>query len=154
MSANQNWGIRLGEMTDFDDILALERLCFTGDRLSSRSLRRLLKSPTAKFFIATKLPERLAGGCALLLSRRDSSRFRIYSLAVSPAFRGIGLGALLLGAAEAAARSNGGRSIGFEARRGNGAAIALYEKAGYLAVGERPDYYEDGAAAILYRKEL
>ena len=41
-----------------------------------------------------------------------------------------------------------------EVRADNSAAISLYERAGYRRSGERADYYEDGASALLFARKL
>ena len=33
-------------------------------------------------------------------------------------------------------------------------AIEIYERAGYARIGQREEYYEDGATALLYEKAL
>ncbi|ULL15039.1 GNAT family N-acetyltransferase [Paenibacillus sp. H1-7] len=60
----------------------------------------------------------------------------IHRLAVHPAYQGHGIGKKLLRFAEAFAVESEYTSIRFDAYTANEAAIAMYEKAGYAAVGE------------------
>jgi predicted GNAT family N-acyltransferase len=73
---------------------------------------------------------RLVGTCRLLVA---SGLARLAWLAVEPALRGRGAGAAILIEAERAARKAGARRVRLHARL---AALSLYERAGYLALGE------------------
>ena len=80
-------------------------------------------------------------------------RARLYSLAVDPQARGLGLARSLV-AAEAEALRRGAAALTLEVRVDNEAAIRLYEALGYRGLGRRSDYYEDGADALRYEKPL
>ena len=41
-----------------------------------------------------------------------------------------------------------------EVRADNRTAIGLYQRTGYHPLGQRPDYYEDGATALLLGRQL
>ena len=56
--------------------------------------------------------------------------------------------------AEAAARARGSRVMRLEVDASNARAIARYRKAGYAAFGRRPGYYENGADALRFQKQL
>jgi ribosomal protein S18 acetylase RimI-like enzyme len=60
----------------------------------------------------------------------------------------------LVRALEEEARRRGASRMYLEVRVDNAAAIRLYEKLGYRSIGRREDYYEDGAAALLFAREL
>lgn len=138
---------------DEDAALAeLELRCFDGDRMSRRQYRRHLRSPTARVLCARR-GGRLVGS-AVLFFRAGSRAARLYSIAVDPAARGLGLGRALLRAAERAARAGGAGELRLEVRQDNAAAIGLYAASGYRRFGARPDYYEDGAPAWRYRRAL
>jgi ribosomal protein S18 acetylase RimI-like enzyme len=133
-------------------LLVLERRAFTGDRLSRRSLRHFLGSRTAALLVAEH-DGRLAG-YALVLFPARSAFARLYSIAIAHEWAGRGAGALLLAAAEAAARTRGSRVMRLEVDANNAHAIALYRKSGYRAFGRRPGYYENGADALRFQKQL
>ncbi|UUZ90604.1 GNAT family N-acetyltransferase [Paenibacillus sp. P25] len=59
----------------------------------------------------------------------------IHRLAVDPAYQGRGLGKRSLQHAEEHARSLGCSSIRLDVYTGNPAAVGMYERAGYIAVG-------------------
>lgn len=144
--------LRVGRVADLDALLALECAAFAGDRLSRRSLRRFLRSSSARLLVAESAG-RIVGYCLVLLPA-GRSRARLYSIATAADQRGRGLGGRLLDAAEQAARSRGHAQMGLEVRGDNAAAIALYLRRGYVEHARIAGYYEDGAAAIRMRKRL
>src|SRR5262249_26305698 len=95
--------IRAANGRDFEALIELETRVFATDRLSRRSLRYLLQSPTAAMIVAAGEGGRLAG-TAIVLFRRRSSVARLYSIAVAPAMSGRGVASMLLAAAGPAAR--------------------------------------------------
>ena len=89
-SPAQRFAIRSGLAADLPRLVAIENGAFAGDRLSRRALARHLRSPTAALLVATALPDRVVA-YALLLFRANARRARLYSLAVDPQARGLGL---------------------------------------------------------------
>lgn len=135
--------IRGSGPTDLGALLALER-AFPGDRLSRRAFRHHLHSPRALLLVddsGTPL-----AGYVLLLRRKDSPWWRLYSLARAPdAARGTGR--RLLEAALGRAAAAGARGVKLEVRDDNTAAIRLYQELGFTLCGAIDGYYEDGARA-------
>ena len=81
----------------------------------------------------------------------------LLNLCVAPDWQRRGLGRLLLGLAVLLARLQNCFCIFLEVRPSNPAGIRLYEKNGFVAVGERPDYYRSAHGrenAIVMRLEL
>lgn len=152
--AAADFALRPGEARDLGSVRALDRRALAeehpdgdparlealhrrrrqvdGDPLAASSLLRVLESPGgdfAGFFWAVEGEDPVSG-------RRQ---LRLIQLAVEPAFRGIGLGALLLGRLLAEARDRGCRSLlapldggslkleGVLRRRGFAPRSALYE---------------------------
>ncbi len=144
--------VRKAERADLDVLTDLEQRVFATDRLSRRSLRRFLNSPTAEVIVAEDAG-RLAG-TAIVLFRPRSLIARLYSLAVAPQMGGRGAGPMLLAAAEAAAFARDCRAIRLEVHVTNHAAIARYRKSGYRGVGRIGRYYEDGGDALRFEKRL
>jgi ribosomal protein S18 acetylase RimI-like enzyme len=130
----------------------LENISFTGDKLSRRRLQHWITAPNAILLVAAGKHELL--GSALVLQRTDSPAARLYSIAISPAARGQGLGSKLLHKAEALAREQGSTAMRLEVAAGNTAAIGLYQKLGYRVFGRKPVYYEDGQDALRMHKPL
>src|SRR5258707_51980 len=84
--------VRKAERADLDVLTDLEQRVFATDRLSRRSLRRFLNSPTAEVIVAEDAG-RLAG-TAIVLFRPRSLIARLYSLAVAPQMGGRGAGTI------------------------------------------------------------
>jgi [ribosomal protein S18]-alanine N-acetyltransferase len=144
--------IRRAIPDDLPALLALERSAFTSDRLSPRQYRQHLDSPTALVLAAADRSGLL--GKAVVFFRNSSDIARLYSIAVAPSARGRGIGDALLTRAERAARRRGATRLRLEVRQDNASAMRLYERRGYVRFGARPAYYEDGADAWRYEKEL
>jgi ribosomal protein S18 acetylase RimI-like enzyme len=144
--------IRDAALTDLEGLVALETRTFASDRLSRRSLRRLVGSPSARLRVAGSR-ERLAG-YYLVFFRKGAAVARLYSIAVAEASRGTGLGRRLLADAEAVAIRAGQRLLRLEVREENLSAIRLYEGRGYRRIGRYPRYYADGVDALRYEKAL
>lgn len=144
--------IRRADVSDIDHLAAIENRVFPGDRLSRRSLRRHIASDGALMLVAEAQGRPV--GYALVLLRRGSATARLYSIAVEPAAAPRGTGRALLAAAERQAALRGAEALRLEVRADNARAVELYERAGYRGTGRRAGYYEDGADALLYRREL
>ncbi|ESR26159.1 GNAT family N-acetyltransferase/peptidase C39 family protein [Lutibaculum baratangense] len=145
--------LRPATPADLEALLALENEVFETDRISRRSFRRLLESPTASFVLAETDDGGLAG-YALVLTRASTALARLYSLAVSPRLRGQGLARLLLDAAEDEAYERGAIALRLEVRADNARAIGLYRQRGYRQFGAYDDYYEDQTDALRFEKLL
>ena len=144
--------LRRGVLEDLDALEALEKRTFDTDRLSRRSLRRWLTSEHGALIIAQQQETLL--GYVLVILHRGTSLARLYSIAVSDAARGQGLGRKLVVAAEQAALDAGRIYLRLEVRKDNPAAIHLYESMQYLRFGEYRDYYEDHQDALRYQKQI
>ncbi len=151
--ANFAVATRRAKADDVRPIEALETRAFASDRLSARSLRDYLKSPSATVFVAEDEAGRLCG-YAIVRFRRATAVARLYSIAVAEGARGHGIGEQLLAAAEDEARRRGDLFMRLEVRADNAAAIALYDRLGYKAFGRHLDYYEDHAEAIRLEKRI
>jgi ribosomal protein S18 acetylase RimI-like enzyme len=151
--------IRKGRLADLDRLVAIENAAFEGDRLTRRSLRAHLTKPTVTLLVAETETGGFAQviGYALIAFRKESKKARLYSIASDPEYRlgsGRGLGRVLLAASETEAARRGAEALVLEVRADNARAIALYEARGYTKFGTLADYYEDGAAAVRYEKQL
>jgi ribosomal-protein-alanine N-acetyltransferase len=142
--------IRPAGASDVGALVSIEERAFDGDRISQRSFRRLLRGGTADVLVAFTGDK--AVGYSMVLYRSNTGAARLYSIAVESAEKGVGRA--LLEASESAASRRGARSLRLEVREGNTRAIDLYEKNGYLPIGRRPEYYQDGATALRYEKQL
>ncbi len=80
----------------------------------------------------------------------------LMDICVTADMRRHGLGQALLAAAMLDAKERGAESMTLEVRRGNAAAIAMYEKHGFSCEGIRKGYYTDNGedALIMWRRGL
>lgn len=143
--------IRRARLNDLQGLLAMEAL-FPTDRISRRNFRRLLTSNTADVLVYEAHGE-ICGNVIVLYRRRQTSG-RLYSLIVHPLHQRKGIARALVQAADEAALRRGCTHNKLEVRTDNGAAIKLYESAGYESIAVRENYYEDGTAAVCMRKRL
>ena len=107
-----------------------------GEGLLRRALRRLRRAepelpPTRQLIIGVV-------GVWLMVDQAH-----VVTIATREAFRRQGAGALMLLTAMELAFVEGMESVTLEYRRSNEPARALYDKFGFLSVGERPRYYTD-----------
>ncbi|RVA37463.1 GNAT family N-acetyltransferase, partial [Mesorhizobium sp. M7A.F.Ca.US.001.01.1.1] len=144
--------IRTARASDVDDLAAIEKAVFSSDRISRRSFRLFIERETAETLVA-EVDGRVAG-YAIVLFRKGSGVARLYSIATSPFFGGLGVGRILLGSAEDAAFEHDRMMLRLEVREDNSRAIRIYERAGYRKIGREPGYYEDGETALRYEKTL
>lgn len=89
-----------------------------------------------------------AGVSAFVLVQVLPGTWDILHLATAPEFRRQGLMRRLL--SEVLARKEVGLQVWLEVHEANGPARQLYEGLGFVRVGQRPSYYSDGGAAVLY----
>ncbi len=94
-----------------------------------------------------------ACGFALLHERGVAGSPYLVSIGVAEAYRGRGIGSRLLAHAEAHFRPRA-RHMFLCVSSFNDGARRLYERLGYVRVGELPDYVIDGASEILMHKRL
>jgi ribosomal protein S18 acetylase RimI-like enzyme len=151
-SSSAGYRIRRATLADLDALVALERRAFTTDHLSRRQYRHHIESESAVVLAAVDASGLL--GKAVVFFRANSRCARLYSNADADAARGRGLGEALVGAVERMARARGSAQLRLEVRQDNAGAIRLYERLGYRLFGAYPGFYEDGADAWRYAKDL
>jgi len=147
--------IERASRADLTALSALELAAFAGDRISPRSWRRLIASPSASVTVA-RGGHSTAGvlGATVVLRRARSSVARLYSIAVAPAARGRGLAGRLLAQAIQHARDSGAAVLRLETRADNHTAQHLFTRHGFSPLERKAAYYQDGADALRYQKSL
>jgi|CXWL01.1.fsa_nt_gi ribosomal-protein-alanine N-acetyltransferase len=115
---------------------------------SAAEIAGLLSNPGAFAFAE-------AAGDGFVLGWAAGGEAEIVTLAVRPPARRRGLGAALVAAAIEVARGGGAERLHLEVAENNVAALGLYGKLGFGAVGSRPNYYSEGRVnAVVMRRGL
>jgi len=144
--------IRKAIQEDFDAIFALEKVAFNEE--TEDSLKRALSSRTFSYFVLCDEKE-IMGYCAIneLLGEAE-----ILTIMVSPDYRGLGYGKMMLEKMISHAKSHGAEKLFLEVDEHNSGAINLYKSFDFKEIMRREDYYlyKDGrkADAIIMQKNL
>jgi [ribosomal protein S18]-alanine N-acetyltransferase len=152
VTAKPSLSVRRSRPADLDQLSNLENQVFAVNRMSRRSLRWLLASPSAEILVAEALTE--FSGAAVVLFRTNSRIARLYSLAVVPRLTGRGIGSALVAAVEKAAQSRKCQFVRLEVHEKNHGAIVCYRKAGYQQFDRHHEYYEDKGHALRFEKGI
>ncbi len=110
-----------------------------------------------RFAVRSASPAALAGAVlagALVVRRNWFRGPYIHMLVVLPPWQGRGLGARLLGWAEAEARAGGDRNLWIAVTETNLGARRLYERFGFAAVATLDGLVTDHRSEVLMRKRL
>ncbi len=136
---------------DVPAALDLDRRCFGGIWTAS-GYQREIDSPQSTLVLLETAACPIGLGCFWAIL--DEAHITL--LGIHPAWRGRGLGQLLLVALLEEAREQAMARATLEVRASNRAAIALYEKFGFRTAGRRRGYYKSPAedALILWRARL
>lgn len=89
-----------------------------------------------------------------ILSRMAAGEAEILSVAIAPRQRGRGLARPLLDLHLRRLAGLGARAVFLEVDEHNAPARALYRRAGFYDVGRRKSYYQNGASALVLRRDL
>ena len=142
--------LRSWEEKDLPILAKIEESCFPCDAWSEEMLSQTLKTPYQWSVLAEEDGE--IYGYACLFSLFETAE--LLNIAVDTAYRGRGIGEMLLTAVHEQAKRLGAERILLEVRVSNTPAIALYKKFGYEGYGIRAKYYEDGEDALVMKKML
>jgi len=168
-SVQSQSGVVLREATlqDLASLQHIEQTCFTTDRLSKSRFKFYIDAQHAELVVAEREPS-LSGpkqsvdkpdtnsivGYGLLLLRRGTQLTRLYSIAVLPEARGLGVAEKLINSLGERALLRGKRFMRLEVAVGNAGAINLYKKLGFSQFGMYTDYYDDHTDALRMQKVL
>jgi [ribosomal protein S18]-alanine N-acetyltransferase len=97
-----------------------------------------------------------AGGklIGFIMSRLAAGEAEILSVAIAPGWRGHGLSRQLLDLHLRRLAGLGVRAVYLEVGERNAPACRLYRRAGFKEVGRRQGYYQDGATALVLRRDF
>ncbi len=129
---------RLAALADAARLAALHKACFGPAGWSASQIAESLRLETTLGLMAESDGDAAA---VILCQITPEAEAEVLTLAVRPELRRCGLGLLLLHAAMDAARARKAKRLFLEVAADNAAALALYEKAGFGAIGRRRGYY-------------
>jgi ribosomal protein S18 acetylase RimI-like enzyme len=134
-------------LRDLGSLRRLEQVCFPKDAWPLLDLIGVLTYPGVVRLKAVT-DQQMVGFIAGDIRRLERVAW-IATVAVLPEFRRRGIGAALLQACE---QRISVKRIRLCVRHSNAVAIRLYERYGYLKVGEWSRYYQDGESALVMEK--
>lgn len=132
--------IRRATLTDLEALVSLENACFAIPWTRESLQRDLDENPLARYLVA-ELPDGTLAGYAACWFVVDEGH--VTNVAVSPSWRGKGLGRQLLNELIRLAEIEKILLMTLEVRVGNKAARSLYQAGGFQDVGLRRGYYAD-----------
>ena len=135
-------GVSIGQLaagasdTELDEVDAIASAALDGPQFSAREE---LQRPWARCWIAREGPRALA----FLVAWHVADELHVLNIATCPSARRRGLATAVLATSLEYARQQRVRLILLEVRRSNLAALRLYRKLGFTAMGVRRGYYGD-----------
>ena len=129
---------------DIPAVAALDQACFSVP-WSAQSFRAELENPITVYFVACA-GEKIAGYCGFW---QVADEGHITNVAVLERYRRQGVGSRLVARMKQYARTAGLTLMTLEVRPSNRAAVRLYEKYGFSAIGRRKNYYQKPAEDAL-----
>lgn len=142
--------IRRATSSDLNALVALENSTFNYDQIGRRSFSHLLKQRSSLLWCA-ELDNKVIG-YAIVLTRKNSQKWRIYSIAIAPEARGKGIGKALMAEVFKSAKAAAVTAFSLEVKCDNKGAIELYRQLGFEVIDVLPEYYSDGTDG--YRLQL
>lgn len=144
--------IRRAQKSDAPALLAIEQSSFQSDCISPRQMRYLLNRAKALTLVATVDEQVVA--YALVFVPALPRPARLYSIAVSEAFRGKKIALSLMQEALRAAEQKGYKTMRLEVRSTHQYTRNFYARLGFSPIKHIPHYYQDGEEAIQMERGL
>lgn len=132
-------GIRIREMqiADVDAVTALEESCFSMP-WKKQDFEDILTNPD-RFYLVAEIDNMVVGGCMLTMIAGEGD---VSNVAVSESYRGNHIATALMQELLRMGEKKGIRDFTLEVREQNLPAIRLYEQAGFVSEGIRPNFYD------------
>jgi ribosomal-protein-alanine N-acetyltransferase len=140
------FSVRPATPDDAAQIIEVERACFH-DAWSAAGIHKILGDEKSLVYVAEEGKQIVGYAAAWTISDEGE----ITRVAVLEAQRGRGLGRALLQHTQNECVRRGATLIFLEVRESNVAARTLYARCGWIEVGRRKRYYQDGEDALVLR---
>jgi ribosomal-protein-alanine N-acetyltransferase len=131
-------------------IYEVEKLSFGVEAYSVSSIESLLRCFRKTFFVA-EVDGRIVGYAVAV---KEGNIGHVYSIAVHPSFRSMGVGRILLSRLIERLRKMRVSTVKLEVKEDNLPARRLYESLGFNARGVVQSYYSDRKGAVIMVKSL
>jgi ribosomal-protein-alanine N-acetyltransferase len=142
------------DVRNLDDLLRIERECFTGEAYTREQTLSLLKSPNAVGLLA-KVNNEVAGFTIGVVEKSGTIKAgHIYTVDVAIRYRRKGIGLRLVKEMEDIFLKRRAAASHLEVRLDNQAARKLYRKQGYKEIESLNDYYSAGVHGLRLIKQL
>lgn len=138
---------------DLDRLYEIETECFKEEAFTKSQIARLLGDYNSISLVARVERQIVGFVIGVIYADRKGLHGHIYTIEVLPAYRRRGIGERLLQEIESVFRHKDVEASSLEVREDNAAAIGLYRKLGYEAVGKLKHYYRN-AHGVYLRKRL
>jgi [ribosomal protein S18]-alanine N-acetyltransferase len=137
---------------DFDTLWKMDQECFPpGIAYSKTELRSYLRNRKSFTLVATQGKDGKEQG---FIVAHGGIIGHIITIDVLAAARRLGVGSLLLRAAEERLRGSGSHGVGLETAVDNLGALTFYKRHGYCVIRTWPRYYANGVDALVLKKEF
>jgi [ribosomal protein S18]-alanine N-acetyltransferase len=158
LSSRYNGGvpfaIRDFQPPDFETLWRIDQTCFAaGISYSRTELKVYMRRRGAFTLVAAGGSDASIAGF-LVAEAGSRSRGHIITIDVIEAARRLGVGSLLLRAAEDRLRAAGSTSVELETAVDNVSALSFYKRHGYSVTRTFPRYYSNGVDALVLEKNL
>jgi ribosomal-protein-alanine N-acetyltransferase len=157
--------IREFKPADFETLWRVDQECFPpGIAYSKQELKSYVRHRGAFTLLAVDAgvassagkdaAAKNSGNAAGFIVVHGGPAGHVITIDVVAAARRLGVGSLLLQAAEDRLRAAGSRAVSLETAVDNLAALAFYKRHGYSVVRTWPRYYPNGVDALVMKKDL
>ncbi|MBU4351321.1 ribosomal protein S18-alanine N-acetyltransferase [Candidatus Parcubacteria bacterium] len=135
---------------DLDQILKIEKACFSKTDAYSKRKFKLLFKARHNFIVAEKANE-ITG---YMIAKVKKNLLDFVSIAISKRHQGLGIGIILMKFIINYSKACGIKKASLEVKTTNKKAISFYENIGFKIKKTVKKYYRDGKSAYLMEKSL
>lgn len=148
-----NYSPRPAVEEDLDQVASIEKQCIRPP-WSREAFRAELDKPSSRFWVVTD-NETDSKVMAYIVFAMPAEQAHIQTFAVKPELKRQGIGKYLLRQVISFVMRKRGESIVLEVRKGNTAAVQLYQSMGFIVLHTMPKFYPDGedAYSMIFRVE-
>ncbi len=148
-----NFVLRDADSRDFETLWRIDQACFAqGIAYSRRELAAYMAMRGAFTIIVTDEDAQILG--FLVATIRRNGIGHVITIDVLKEVRRLGVGSLLLNAAEERLRKLSCHTVSLETAVDNQSALVFYKRHGYFTVNTIPHYYSNGVDALVLQKDL